>query len=54
MFDFFIGVLVGAVVIDFLWAWQHGIPQRFFQRVREHYILFKAGIVNKKVRKWMP
>ena len=54
MFDFWLGVLVGAVVMDVLWASQIGIPQRFFQRVREHYILFKAGVVNKKVRKWMP
>jgi hypothetical protein len=51
MFDFFIGVLVGAVVIDFLWAWQHGIPQRFWQRITTCYMLYRAKDINWKKKK---
>jgi hypothetical protein len=32
---FIIGVLVGSVVVDFLWAWKFGIPQLFWIKVRE-------------------
>ena len=30
--DFVIGFLAGAVVMDLLWAWKLGIPQRLWYR----------------------
>ena len=32
MMEFALGVVVGAVVMDLLWAWRLGIPQRLWQR----------------------
>jgi len=30
---FVTGFLIGAVILDFLWAWKFGIPQIFWSRV---------------------
>jgi len=37
MFNFVIGVLVGAVAMDFAWGWKMGIPQLFWSRLRHQY-----------------
>tara|TARA_B110000503_G_C6888033_1_gene305546 strand:- start:407 stop:544 length:138 start_codon:yes stop_codon:yes gene_type:complete len=42
MFDFWLGVLVGAVVMDVLWAWHVGIVERVIQKVTMQWKLFKA------------
>lgn len=34
MIEFGIGVVVGAVVMDLMWAWKLGIPQRMWHRFR--------------------
>lgn len=47
MLNFFIGVLVGGFIVDFLWAWHSGIPQRFFQRVQIWYKLRTASKLKK-------
>jgi len=31
-----VGFLLGAVLLDFLWAWKFGIPQVFWNRVRHN------------------
>ena len=28
----FVGAVIGAVVMDFMWAWRLDIPQRMWQR----------------------
>jgi len=28
----FVGAMIGAVVMDFMWAWRLGIPQRMWYR----------------------
>jgi hypothetical protein len=28
------GILIGAVVVDFLWAWKFGIPQHFGYKIK--------------------
>ena len=28
----FVGAVIGAVIMDFMWAWRLGIPQRMWQR----------------------
>ena len=47
MLNFFIGVLVGGFIVDFLWAWHNEIPQRFFQRARLWYKLRTASKLKK-------
>ena len=42
MFDFFIGVLVGMLVMDFLWAWQIGLVEKVIQYVSIKWKLFRA------------
>lgn len=34
MLNFILGVLFGAAVMDFIWAWKFGIPQIFWSRLR--------------------
>lgn len=31
--EILIGIIIGAVAMDFLWAWRMGIPQMFWQRI---------------------
>jgi hypothetical protein len=42
MTQFFIGLLVGAVFIDLLWAWKTGVAEYFIQHVRLKIKLWKA------------
>lgn len=42
MFDFFLGMFVGAVVIDALWAWRIGLIQSLYETVRLKLKLWKA------------
>jgi len=42
MTEFFIGLLVGAVFMDLLWAWKTGVAEYFIQHVRLKIKLWKA------------
>lgn len=42
MFDFFIGVLVGMLVMDLLWAWKIGLVEKVIQYVSIKWKLFRA------------
>ena len=42
MFEFFVGMLVGMLVIDILWAWQFGLLEKVTQWVNMKWKLFKA------------
>jgi hypothetical protein len=42
MLNFFIGVLVGMLVMDFLWAWQIGLVEKVIQYVSAKWKLFRA------------
>ena len=42
MTQFFIGLLVGALVMDLLWAWKLGIAQRVVQAIQLKIKLWKA------------
>jgi hypothetical protein len=42
MTQFFIGLLVGALVMDLLWAWKTGVAEYFIQHVRLKIKLWKA------------
>ena len=42
MLNFFIGVLVGMLVMDFLWAWQIGLVEKVIQYVSIKWKLFRA------------
>jgi hypothetical protein len=42
MFDFFVGMLVGMIVIDLLWAWEFGLLEKVAQWVSMKWKLFKA------------
>lgn len=44
MHNFLLGILIGAVIMDFIWAWKFGIPQLFWSR-------FRFGI-NKIYKVW--
>ncbi len=33
----FIGIIIGMIVMDFLWAWRLGIPQMLFRLRMERY-----------------
>jgi hypothetical protein len=37
MFNFIIGLLIGAVIMDFAWGWKMGIPQLFCSKLRYLY-----------------
>lgn len=43
MLYFFIGLLVGAVVMDLLWAWKTGIVEALLQNINLKIKLWKAG-----------
>ena len=43
MLNFFIGVLVGAIIIDFMWAWQLGVPQRITQDILLKIKIWRAS-----------
>lgn len=34
MTSFIVGFVVGALVLDILWAWKFGIPQMFWTRLK--------------------
>ena len=42
MFDFFLGMFVGAVIIDALWAWRIGFIDTIYQTIRLKLKLWKA------------
>ena len=42
MSDFFIGMLVGVVVLDLLWAWKIGLVDKVIQSVKMKWKLIKA------------
>lgn len=42
MTQFFIGLLVGALFMDLLWAWKLGIAQRVVQAIQLKIKLWKA------------
>lgn len=42
MFEFFLGMFIGAVVIDTLWAWRIGFITDVYQNVRLKFKLWKA------------
>lgn len=42
MTNFLIGLLIGAIIMDTLWAWKLGIAERFLQQVQLKYKLWKA------------
>jgi hypothetical protein len=33
MLEFIVGFIIGALVLDFLWAWKFGIPQIFWKKL---------------------
>jgi hypothetical protein len=42
MFDFFIGVLAGAVIMDLLWAWRTGTIEAICRYIDTKIKLIKA------------
>ena len=40
MSNFLWGFVIGAVVVDFLWAWKMGIAQLFWSRITRVYNRF--------------
>lgn len=34
MWQAIIGCVIGAIIMDFLWAWRLGIPQSMYKRFR--------------------
>ena len=42
MFNFFIGVVVGMLVMDLLWAWKIGLVEKVMQYVSIKWKLFRA------------
>jgi hypothetical protein len=44
MFDFFIGLLVGAIIMDMLWAWKTGV----FTMIRLNYKVWRVRRRNAK------
>ena len=43
MFNFFIGLLTGLIIMDILWAWKTGIVEHVVQTIRLKYKLWKAN-----------
>lgn len=43
MTEFFIGLLVGAVFMDLLWAWKTGVAEHVLETIRLKYKLWKAN-----------
>jgi len=43
MFDFFVGILVGAVIMDILWAWKTGLLRLLGLYLSGKYLLFKVN-----------
>lgn len=39
---FFIGMLVGILLMDFLWAWKIGLVEKVMQYVSAKWKLFRA------------
>ncbi len=48
MLNFFLGVMVGGAIVDFVWAWHHDIPQRLWQRFQLWNKLRTAASVKKQ------
>jgi hypothetical protein len=44
MGSFLFGFLLGAVIVDFLWAWKFGIPQVTWSRFKN----WKANFINNR------
>ena len=42
MFDFFIGLLVGAIIMDMLWAWKIGLVEAVLRAINLKIKLWKA------------
>ena len=42
MFEFFIGVVAGMLIMDLLWAWKIGLVEKFIQYVSMKWKLFQA------------
>jgi len=42
MSDFWLGILIGAVVMDVLWAWHVGIIETVIQKINMKWKLYKA------------
>jgi len=43
MFDFFIGLLVGAIIMDVLWAWKTGLVEAVLRAIDIKIKLWKAN-----------
>ena len=42
MFNFFIGLLVGAIIMDMLWAWKIGLVEAVLRTINLKIKLWKA------------
>ena len=42
MFNFFIGMFVGVVIMDLLWAWKIGLVERVVQTITMKWKLYRA------------
>jgi len=42
MINFLLGMLVGAIIIDILWAWKTGVAEYFIQHIQLKIKLWKA------------
>ena len=42
MFDLLLGILIGAVIMDVLWAWRLGYVNSIWQYLRMKYKLLRA------------
>ena len=42
MSDFWLGILIGAVVMDVLWAWHVGIIETVIQKITMKWKLYRA------------
>mgnify|MGYP006883077832 FL=1 len=42
MFDFFVGMLAGMILMDLIWAWKIGVVETVIQWVSLKWKLFRA------------
>ena len=42
MFDFFVGMLAGMILMDLFWAWKIGVVETVIQWVKLKWKLFRA------------
>tara|TARA_B110000495_G_C22352915_1_gene232139 strand:+ start:338 stop:478 length:141 start_codon:yes stop_codon:yes gene_type:complete len=42
LFNFWTGLIIGATIMDFLWAWKIGLVSKFIETLKLKWKLIKA------------